>query len=140
MTPRQQAFLDRVKDRLENPPVLVLTPEQIAEKEAWDALSRADKTITQFKRARLSLLRQSIQTIKSNWENIWENTSATPTEMMAAMGKEAVSIFQSSAEYTQTIYNIGQTMEPIITIDAKYLSAKFPYTANEDGSITLEGE
>ena len=137
MTPAQEAFLDRVKERLENPPVLVLTPEQIAQREAWLALPPADRSIQRFNTARPSLLRSSIHTIQENWSNIWENPDATPAEMLLAMGTNATQIFQTSADYTLVIYNIGQSMTPVVNLDPKYLSAKYPYTAHEDGSITL---
>ena len=140
LTPTQQAFLNRARQALENPPVLILTPEQIAAKEAYDALTDAEKTILAFHKARLSLLKQSIATVASNWLNIWENSEISPADMLAAMGTEAVSIFQSSAAFTQAIYDIGQLMTPPVELDPKYLSAALPYEAHADGTITLVGE
>ena len=137
LTSIQQAFLTRVANQLENPTPIILTPEQIAAHEAWKALSAAEQTIERFKSAKLSLLMNSIHTIGENWKNIWENDDATPAEMLAAMGTDAVAIFTSSAQFTQVIYDIGQSMNPVISLDSKYLSAKFPYVAHADGTITL---
>ena len=137
MTPAQEAFLERVKKQLENPTTIVLTPEQIKAREDWLALPIADRSIQRFNQARLSLLQSSIHTIQENWSNIWENPDVTPAEMLAAMGTNAVQIFQTSADYTLVIYNIGQSLSPPITLDPKYLSAKYPYVAHADDTITL---
>jgi hypothetical protein len=78
------------------------------------------------------LLLLSLSTVKKQWDSVWENESFTPAEKIAAMRTDAVDIFQTSAIFTAAIYSIDPTL-----LDIKYLSAKFHYTAHEDGSITL---
>lgn len=78
------------------------------------------------------LLNQSIQTVKNQWESVWENQIFTPAEKLAQMGTDAVSIFDTAAKFTAAIYSIDPSL-----LDIKYLSAALPYTAHEDGTITL---
>ncbi len=83
-------------------------------------------------RAGQQLLQNSIQTVTSQWESVWENAVYTPAEKLAEMGADAVAIFQTSAIFTAAIYSIDPSL-----LDVKYLSAALPYTAHEDGTITL---
>lgn len=83
-------------------------------------------------RAGQQLLQNSIQTVRGQWEGVWENASFTPAEKLAEMGTDAVAIFQTAAIFTAAIYAIDPSL-----LDEKYLSAGLPYTAHEDGTITL---
>lgn len=105
---------------------VVASPEQIK-------ADRLNNLIRELKRDGRRLLDQSIRTVVQNWNNVWENENLTPAEVLVSMGTDAVEIFRISALFTACIYEIDPTF-----LDAKYLSAGLPYTAHEDGTITLQ--
>lgn len=83
------------------------------------------------------LLEQTVRLIQGQWSQVWENGAFTPAEIVAKMGTDAVEIFRASALLTEAIYRIAmESPEPRELLDVKYLSAKYGYTANADGSIT----
>lgn len=79
------------------------------------------------------LLTQMVNTVQRNWTAVWENADFTPPQFLAQLGPTAVDVFRSSAALTAALYAIAPQL-----LDAKYLSAKYPYTAHPDGTITID--
>jgi hypothetical protein len=77
-------------------------------------------------------LQSLISFVQNGWNSVWENSQFTPAEVLAAMGTGAVETFRTSAIVTAAIYEVDPSL-----LDIKYLSAKQAYTANLDGTITL---
>lgn len=108
-----------------------LTPEEMRVK-------RLEQLIASLNRDGQSLLEQSVNTIESNWNKVWENELFTPAEVLEQMGTSAVEIFRTSALFTAAVYQIGAgATPPVVILDEKYLSAKLPWVGHEDGTITL---
>lgn len=82
----------------------------------------------------------NLRVIKKGWEDIWENDYVTPAEALAALGKNAVSIFQLHGSAVTWILSILSEEDALKALPLKYRSAGAPYTAHEDGSITLAAE
>jgi hypothetical protein len=62
---------------------------------------------------------------------LWNNPRATPQQVVAALGTQAVLIFTRSAELAAFLAGAGVTGIPLT------VPAGWSYTANPDGSITL---
>lgn len=107
-------------------------------------LPPATPTAEQLKSAKLSAvvirlnangqkqLQNLVSFIQNGWTSVWENSQFTPAEVLAAMGTGAVETFRTSTLVTSAIYQVDPSL-----LDVKYLSAKLPYIAHEDGTITL---
>ena len=113
---------------MSNPFIQVTTPPTEEQVKAAN-LQREQELLV---RVGKQLLYSTINSIKGQWDSVWANPLYTPAEKLAAMGTDAVAIFQTSALFTAAIYAIDSSL-----IDTKYLSAGLPYTAHEDGTITL---
>jgi len=61
---------------------------------------------------------------------LWENTTAPPDAIVAAMNTEAVKLFTASAELAQLLIALGASVAP-------GMPAGWTFTANADGSATL---
>lgn len=70
--------------------------------------------------------------VQRGWDLIWENPHYTDVEVLAALGTEAAEVFRLAAMFTADIYAADPTL-----LDVKYLSAKKPYTAHDDGTVTI---
>lgn len=100
--------------------------------------ARLARVVTEMERDGAHLLSQIQLIVKKQWGNVWENKEFTPAEVLAAMGTKATEVFRSAAILTAAVYQIGaEAPTPATLLDAKYLAAKLPYTAQEDGTITL---
>jgi len=103
---------------LAQPPTTVITPAQRIAAEI-----RAD-AYREFNRLKA--------VHRTGLEKFWKNEKASPQEIAAALGTDAVEVFTLHG----TIANILRQVHPSVEIPtvADYGS----YTANQDGSITIE--
>jgi len=82
-----------------------------------------------------------LETFKSLWEQLWENPTATPTEILAELGPKAVTLFQAAgagvADLEVLAKLMGSNAEELLG-NAKYLSVAAPVNFNADGTVTLK--
>lgn len=75
------------------------------------------------------------------WKNVWENPRATPQEIMAALGQNAVKVLTASTVdagwFTALASATGKPVSDFI--NPKYLAVKegWVITPNVDGSVTV---
>jgi hypothetical protein len=72
------------------------------------------------------------QAMQSSFDAVWNNPHQTPAQMLAAQGNKAVSNFE---DHARTVVYLLQSGEEV---PAKYQAAPLPYTAHQDGTITLD--
>lgn len=85
---------------------------------------------------------QRVKTFKSLWEQLWENDTATPAEILAALGTDARLVFVaagSEANWFITVATAQGTTAEALLGDDKYLTVAAPVTFRTDGTITLDG-
>jgi hypothetical protein len=85
---------------------------------------------------------QRLAVFKSLWEQLWENPSATPAQVLAEWGTNAKLMFQVAAAERQWIITVatalGKTPAEVLG-DSKYLSTALPINPpHEDGTVTLQ--
>lgn len=84
---------------------------------------------------------QRLETFKALWEQLWENPTATPAEILAAWGTNAKLMFQAAGAERTWITTIatatGTTAEALLGSD-KYLNPALPVTFHPDGTVTLQ--
>jgi hypothetical protein len=84
---------------------------------------------------------QRLDTFKNLWEQLWENDTATPADILAAWGTNAKLMFQAAgaerAWVTTIATALGTTAEALLE-DAKYLTPKQPVTFHPNGTVTLQ--
>jgi hypothetical protein len=68
----------------------------------------------------------------STFDSVWNNPHRTPAQMIAAQGTKAKANFEDHAR--TVIYLLGMG----VAVPAKYQAAPLPYTAHDDGTITLD--
>jgi hypothetical protein len=68
---------------------------------------------------------------KITFEGIWNNPDATPAEMLAGMGTRAVGGFTAHYYTVLALRAAGKDT-------SAYDTPPLPYTAHEDGTITLD--
>ena len=78
------------------------------------------------------LLQQMVGVVQRNWSAAWENPNFTAAEFLAQLGPQAAEVFRCAGLLTACVAAINPSL-----LDAKYLSAKQPYTAHADGTVTL---
>lgn len=85
-------------------------------------------------------LRRRVMFRIQGWQSVWENPKCTPTEVLAALGTDAVKVLTASSVDSTWFTNLATaTGKPIADfIDPKYLSAKAGWTVSphQDGSAT----
>lgn len=84
---------------------------------------------------------QRLDTFKNLWEMLWENDTATPSEILAVWGTNARLMFQAAAAERTWITTIaaatGTTPEALLGSD-KYLTPAQPVTIHPDGTVILQ--
>lgn len=73
-----------------------------------------------------------LEATTKSFDAVWENSERTPAQMIAAQGTAAVANFQDHARA------VAYLMQSGIDVPAKYQAAPQPYTAHENGTITLD--
>lgn len=84
---------------------------------------------------------QRLDTFKNLWEQLWENDTAPPADILAAWDTNAKLMFQTAgAERTwiTTIATALNTTAEALLGDAKYLAPALPVTVHPDGTVTLQ--
>lgn len=86
------------------------------------------------------LFAERIARFKNLWEQLWENPTATPAEILEGYGTRGKIMFQAAAAERTWITTIatalGTTPEALLG-DAKYLTPAQPVTFHPDGTVTL---
>lgn len=67
----------------------------------------------------------------STFDAVWSNQKRTPAQMIAAQGTRAKANFEDHARTVVYLLSMG------VDVPEKYQAAPSPYTAHEDGTITL---
>lgn len=84
---------------------------------------------------------QRLDTFKNLWEQLWENDTAPPADILAAWGTNARLMFIAAAAERTWITTIaaatGTTAEALLGSD-KYLTPAQPVTVHPDGTVTLQ--
>jgi hypothetical protein len=68
----------------------------------------------------------------STFDAVWNNPRRTPAQMIEAQGARAKANFEDHARTVIYLLSMG------VDVPAKYQAAPLPYTAHEDGTITLD--
>jgi len=78
--------------------------------------------------------------MKRLWSTLWENDLATPAAILAELGPQAkilvIAAHKARVDLEEMAKLCGTTAE-ILLGDAKYLTAKYPITIHEDGTVTV---
>lgn len=105
--------------------------------------------ITQAKRVADAIIAESnrqfpqrLAVFKSLWEQLWENPTVTPAEVLAEWGTDAKLMFQVAGAERQWITTVagalGKTAAEVLG-DTKYLSPALPINPpHDDGTVTLQ--
>ncbi len=87
-------------------------------------------------------LRQRIMFRQQSWRSVWENTLATPDEILAALGTNAVKVLTASTIDAEWFVSLAAAMGISVNtiIDPKFLAIKagWTLTPNNDGTVTAE--
>ncbi len=97
-----------------------IIPAPAPEQAAADAVARGAA----------AMFRQLVQQYQRHYANVWNNKSAAPDKIVAAMGTQAQQIFAASAALGSFLTGLGATVPTAIP-------AGWNLTENADGSITL---
>jgi hypothetical protein len=96
----------------------------------------ADAMVTDCNR----LFAERITRFKDLWLQLWENPTATPTEILEGYSTRGKIMFQAAAAERQWMTTIatalGTTPEALLG-DTKYLTPAAPVTFHQDGTVTL---
>lgn len=74
-----------------------------------------------------------LQQYLNNYNLVWNNKTASPDKIVAALGTEAVKTFTLSAALAQFLVLAGAVNIPLS------MPSNWNYTAHQDGSVTLTG-
>ncbi len=77
-----------------------------------------------------NLYQQMISTYNDLYNRVWANPNATPDLIVAAMGANAVQVFNTSASLATYLNSLGAGV-------VATMPSGWDYTANADGSVTL---
>ncbi len=86
---------------------------------------------TQVKVAGNQLFQMMLRTYVSSYNQVWNNPLATPPQIVAAMGTDAVKLFTLSAVLAQLLTTAGATGIPLT------MPTGWSFVPNDDGSVTL---
>lgn len=85
-------------------------------------------------------LDQRVQTHKGMWSDFWQNSDATPEEIIAAMGTNAHLMLGSAIESVRHIDEVaklaGKTAADFL--EPEEINGLRPMVANPDGTVTLQ--
>lgn len=97
-----------------------------------DNKSQAEKIVEQLKNMGRMTKEQMRRSVIQGAMLVWKNRSATPAEILAAMGTNAVAFFDKHAETVAFLV----PNDPALMPELSKIIGK--YTKNEDGTITVE--
>lgn len=103
----------------------------------------AAESIAQSELARVNALLESrINSHKQRFAAFWANPQASPDEILAAMGTNAVLWLQAASESAGHIARlaaiVGQTLDDFLP--PEFYAPRRPFVIGQDGSVTLEPE
>lgn len=104
-------------------------------------LTVAEQTASQLKNTMDMEIRRRVMFRKQAWSSVWENSRATPQEIMTALGTNAVKVLAASTVdagwFTALATTTGKPVSDFI--DPKYLAIKAGWTVtpNQNGSVTV---
>ena len=85
-------------------------------------------------------LRQRIAVHKQVYDVLWNDTRATPAEILAALGTNAKTIFTVSqankAHLTAIASLMGKTIDDLVPV--KYQNPPVAITIHDDGTVTID--
>lgn len=80
------------------------------------------------------------QAWKASFDMLWNTAGGvTPEDRIAAMGTNAVELFDSSSALVEFLLEVVGDKDPEITAEIEQRVATIPsYTAHDDGTVTLD--
>jgi hypothetical protein len=104
-----------------------------------DPVSPALRATTQIKNRAARLAETIIREWEHGFDALWNNPQATPAEILAELGTDAVEVFELSSVTCQFMAAIlsGRLDEKLADIQAK-IAEKPATTVHEDGSVTID--
>lgn len=103
--------------------------------------ARLQSLIAELLRDGQRLLAANLTTITSGWDTVWGHAEFSASEIFERLGTRGAEVMRTCALFTEALYRVGmESPSPTLILDAKYLSAAQPYTAGEDGTVTLTAE
>lgn len=70
------------------------------------------------------------------FERLWHSSDATPQQILAKIGPRALELFQRGGDGVQFILGVHNG-RPIASMEPEEYTPPLPYTAHQDGSITI---
>jgi len=104
-----------------------------------DPIAPATRAATRAKRSTSQLARTIISSWEQGFDIIWNNERATPEEILAELGTDAVECFELSSAIVEMLASTlpNRLDDDWVRIQGK-LAAKPATTRHDDGTVTID--